>query len=271
MATPSELDQVKLRSKMVWSAGDFGKIAKYAEGPAAKFIAELPDLPGARVLDVACGTGNTAIPAARAGADVIGIDIVPHLLEQARERASREHLNAKFEEGDAEQLRFSDASFDILITMFGAMFAPHPDRVAAEMLRVVRPGGRIIMANWTPEGFAGRMFATGAKHVPPPPGVPAPTLWGREDIVRERLSGVERIEFQRRNALFDFDLPPAGVVNLFRTYFGPTMQMFAALDEHGKKALQEDFEQLWSSMNEADDPAQHTFVKGEYLQVTAYR
>jgi SAM-dependent methyltransferase len=271
MAAPSELDPVKLRSKMVWSSGDFGKIAKYAEVAASKFIDEIPDLAGARVLDVACGTGNTAIPAARAGAEVMGVDIVPHLLEQARQRAAREHLNAHFEEGDAEQLRFSDASFDILITMFGAMFAPHPERVASEMLRVVRPGGRIIMANWTPEGFAGRMFAASAKHVPPPPGIVPPTLWGREDVVRERLAGVERIEFRKRNALFDFDLPPAGVVHLFRTYFGPTMQTFAALDEQGQRALQHDLEQLWSSMNEAEDPTRQTFVKGEYLQVTVYR
>jgi SAM-dependent methyltransferase len=271
MATPSELDPVKLRSKMVWGSGDFGKIARYAEVAAAKFVAEIPDLAGARVLDLACGTGNSAIPAARAGAQVTGVDLVPQLLDQARERAAREHLDAHFEEGDAEQLRFPDASFDVLITMFGAMFAPHPERVASELLRVVRPSGRIIMANWTPEGFAGRMFATTAKHVPPPPGLQPPTLWGREDVVRERLAGAERIEFQRRNALFDFDLPPSGVVRLFRTYFGPTLHTFAALDEQGQKALQHDLEQLWSSLNEADDPTQHTFVKGEYLQVTAHR
>src|SRR5437879_4183122 len=149
MSTTPEVAQIKAVMKAVWTAGDFGQIAALSAKTAEEFVARTAITPGVRVLDVACGTGNTAIPAARAGADVIGVDIAPNLLAQARKRAAAENLPARFQEGDAEELAFADAHFDLVISMFGAMFAPRPDRVAAELLRVARPGATIAMANWT--------------------------------------------------------------------------------------------------------------------------
>ena len=180
--------QLKAGMKAAWMAGDFGQIAAYSAKSAEEFVERTSIIRGTRVLDVACGTGNVAIPAARAGAVVTGIDIAPNLLAQARARASGEQLQIQFHEGDAECLPYPDASFDVVLTMFGAMFAPRPEQVAAELLRVCRPGGLIAMANWTPEGFVGKTFQLTAKLAPPPPGVPAPVLWGDEDTVRQRFS-----------------------------------------------------------------------------------
>src|SRR6185295_16629248 len=191
----SELAALKTRLQAVWSAGDFGQIAKYYADDAADFIKRLDLKPGMTVLDVACGTGNLAIPAARTGASVTGVDIALNSVEQARENAKAEGLNAKFDEGDAEALSYEDASFDAVVTMFGAMFAPRPELVAAELKRVCRPGGFIAMANWTPSGLIGQMFKTIGGRVPPPAGMPSPILWGVEATVRERLNdGVSKLE-----------------------------------------------------------------------------
>ena len=193
-AAPS-MEQIKAGMRAAWIAGDFGVVAKTITGAAEEFIARL-DLPaGAHVLDVACGSGNLAIPAARRGWVVTGVDIAPNLLEQARERAKAEGLTAQFDEGDAEQMPYADASFDAVVTMFGAMFAPRPEVTAAELARVLKPGGLLAMANWNPAGFTGRMFKVNSTHVPPPPGVPPPVLWGDDATVRERLvGGFENIE-----------------------------------------------------------------------------
>src|SRR5918997_2114650 len=152
-----EMESLKTRLKAMWMAGDFGQVAKHIETGAEEFIARLALKPGVRLLDVACGSGNLAIPAARAGAIVTGVDIATNLLEQARARAESEGLKIQFDEGDAEKLPYADASFDIVVSMFGAMFAPRPELVAAELVRVCRPGGRIAVADWTPGGFVGRM------------------------------------------------------------------------------------------------------------------
>lgn len=154
-AVPSEIEALKARLKASWMAGDFGQIAKYSEPFAEQFITRRAIQPGMQVLDVVCGTGNLAIPAARAGAIVTGVDIATNLLEQARSRAKAEGLNIQFDQGDAEQLPYPDASFDFVVSMFGAMFAPRPEMVAAELVRVCRSGGRIAMANWTSDGFIG--------------------------------------------------------------------------------------------------------------------
>src|SRR5579859_6401869 len=200
-----ELDQLKQRMRSAWMAGDFGQIARYSTNAAEAFIDRLQIQPGSRVLDVACGTGNLAIPAARKGAQVWGVDIAPNLLEQARKRAAAEGLDATFEEGDAEQLPYPDAHFDVVMTMFGAMFAPRPELVAAELARVCRPGGIIAMANWTPEGFVAKQFALGNRYAPPPEGVPPPVLWGDEQVVRQRLGAVtSEIRTARRTADFDY-------------------------------------------------------------------
>lgn len=168
--TPVETDALAARTKATWMAGDFGKIAKSYEPGAAEFIERLHFQPGEQVLDVACGTGNLAIPAARSGAQVTGIDIAPNLVEQAQAWAHSEGLAIRFEEGNAEQMPYADASFDAVVTMFGAMFAPRPASTAAELVRVCRPGGRIAMANWMPDGFIGQMFKIIGKHVPPAQG-----------------------------------------------------------------------------------------------------
>ena len=263
-----EMETLKGRLRGMWIAGDFGQIAKMIEEGATEFVERLDLKPGMKVLDVATGTGNLAIPAAKKGADVTGIDIAPNLIDQANERATAEGLDAKFEVGDAEALPYEDNTFDVTMTMFGAMFAPRPDVTAAELIRVTKPGGLIAMANWTPEGFAGQMFKTNAKHVPPPPGMAPPVQWGTEDIVRERLSdGISDLKLTRRPIMFHYDFGPADVVEYFRTYFGPTQKAFESLDEAGQAALRADLEALWKEKNRATDGT--TEVESEYLEVLA--
>ena len=265
-----QFTQLKSALKSTWMAGDFGEIAKHTAKEGEEFISRLGISPAARVLDVACGTGNTAIPAARLGADVIGVDIAPNLLEQAAQRTASEQLRAHFQEGDAEQLPFGDAEFDYVVTMYGAMFAPRPDRVASELLRVCKPGGTIAMANWTPEGFVGKTFRAMSEHVPPPPGIPAPILWGREDVVHERLGrGTSSIRTERRPARFDYPFPPEEVVNFFRQYFGPTQVAFSKLDSEGQKKLTAVLTSLWREHNQS--PNGRTLVEAEYLEVHAMR
>lgn len=272
MDTAPPIQQIKAAMRATWMAGDFGVVAKTIAAGAEAFIAGLDVPPGAHVLDVACGTGNTAIPLARNGCIVTGVDIAPNLLVQARERAVAEGLAIAFDEGDAEQLPYADASFDAVTTMFGAMFAPRPELVAAEMARVLKPGGRLAMANWNPAGFTGQMFKVGSKHVPPPPGIAAPVLWGDDATVRQRLAQ-NFIDIQTELIPVDFDLPvnPAGAVAFFRKYFGPTQVAFSRLDGPGQAALAVDLEALWASANAAADPTSHTLIHNQYLQVCATR
>ena len=263
----SELSALKTKLKAVWSAGDFGQIAKYYVNDAADFINLKP---GMTVLDVACGTGNLAIPAARTGASVTGVDIAPNSVEQARQNAKAEGLNAKFDEGDAEALPYADASFDAVVTMFGAMFAPRPELVARELKRVCRPGGFIAMANWTPSGFIGQMFKITSTHVPPPPGMPAPVLWGVEETVRERLGeGISKLDTRLQKVTWVFPFSPAEVVEHFRLYYGPAQKALGSLDEEKGAALRKDLEGLFTTHNEATDGT--TRVEAEYLEVVAVR
>lgn len=265
----TEMDALKTKLRATWIAGDFGQIARYYVADAEKFVEGLNLTPGTSVLDVACGTGNTALPAARKGAVVTGVDIAPNLVEQARENAKQAGLNAKFDEGDAEALPYAADSFDTVITMFGAMFAPRPDLVASELKRVARPGGLIAMANWTPAGFIGQMFKTMSGHVPPPP-MPSPILWGVEETVRERFGeGISKLEMEPQIVRFVFPFSPAEVVEHFRLYYGPTQKAFGALDETKQAALRKDLEQLWSANNRATDGT--TLVESEYLRVKAIK
>ncbi len=264
------LTQLKQRMRGAWMAGDFGQIARYTAKSAQEFVGRLPIQPGTRVLDVACGTGNLAIPAARKGAQVCGVDIAPNLLEQARQRASDEGFTASFEEGDAEQLPYPDAHFDVVMSMFGAMFGPRPELVASELARVCRPGGTIAMANWTPESFVATQFAIGNRYVPPPAGIPAPVLWGDEQVVRQRLGlHTSSIRTDRQTVDFDYPFPPSEVVQFFRRYFGPTQVAFAKLPPDAQLAYTAELESLWQRQNEATDG--HTAVRAEYLQVIATR
>ena len=264
----SEMKDLKERLRATWNTGDYGVVAKGLESSAVEFLARIPFEPGTRLLDLACGSGQIAFPAVRAGAQVIGVDIAPNWIEQARARAKEEGLDVQFDEGDAEDLIYEDASFDLVISLIGVMFAPRPERVSAEMVRVCRPGGRIVMGNWTPEGFIGQMFKTSAKHVPPPSLMPSPLLWGKEDTVHERLrEGVADLQLTRRMYPFAYPFPPSGVVEFYAQYFGPTNRALATLDETGQMALRQDLEQLWEEHNKASDGT--TYVEAEILEVVA--
>jgi SAM-dependent methyltransferase len=264
-----DLEQLKSRLKATWMAGDFGQIANFTTKEGETFVARLGITPQSKVLDVACGTGNTAIPAARTGAEVIGVDIATNLLQAASKRAAADNLNIRFEEGDAEDLPFPDQAFDVVLTMYGAMFAPRPEKVAAELIRVCRAGGLIAMANWTPDGFVGKNFALMARMVPPPP-IPPPILWGDESVVRQRLaSGTKQITCVRQHANLVFPFPPKDVVAFFRQYFGPTQMAFSRLDEAGQAALAAQLEALYHEHNLSQNGG--TEVRGEYLEVCATR
>jgi SAM-dependent methyltransferase len=265
-----EFSQLKAAIKSAWMAGDFGQVAAYNTKLGEEFVKGTPIKSGEHILDVACGTGNVAIPAARAGAVVTGVDIAANLIEQARKRAAAEGLKIRFEEGDAEALPYGDREFDTVLTMFGAMFAPRPEKVAAELIRVCKPGGSIAMANWTPGGFVGKSFQVTAKFAPPPPGVPAPVLWGDEETVRQRFSsGIASLNMTRTRMAMEYPFGPKEVVGFFRQYFGPTQMAFARLDNSAKDALATELESLWAKHNTATDGS--TRVEIEYLDVRAVR
>lgn len=265
----TELESLKSRMKATWMSGDFDRVARVYAPCAAAFVGRLALEPGERVLDVACGSGNLSLPAARAGAVVTGIDIATNLVETARGRAQTEGLHVYFDEGDAEQMPYGDSSFDVVMTMFGAMFAPRPEKAAAELLRVCRTGGRVAMANWTPTGFIGQMFKATAAHVPPP-NIPSPLLWGDEVTVRARLrEGVSDLRLTRRTVAFRLPMTPGQTVDFFREWYGPTLRAFASLDEDGRAALRRDLTRLWSEHNLATDGTTH--VESEYLEVVATR
>ena len=265
-----EGDAIRERVRATWTAGDFDRIAVGFEQGAAEFVGRLCLKANDRVLDVACGTGNLTLPAARLGARVSGIDIAPIAITHLAQRADVEGLTIDAREGDAEALPFADGAFDTVMTMFGAMFAGHPGQAAAEMLRVTRSGGRIAMANWTPDGFVGEMLKITVGYLPPPPGVPSTLLWGVPEIVEERLgAGVRKLQFKRRAMVLAYPMSPEATVNLFRTWYGPTVRAFAALDEAGQRGLFNDMVKLWSSKNTAGASA--TRIESEFLEVIASR
>ena len=269
-AEPQPAEALRARVRATWTAGDFGRIAVGFEGGAAEFIERLELAPGERVLDVACGTGNLALPAARGGARVSAIDIAPDLVAQLAGRASVEGLGVDARVGDAEALPFADGRFDTVVTMFGAMFAAHPRAAADELLRVTRPGGRIAMANWAPDGFVGRMLKLTVGYVPPPPGMPSTLLWGDPRIVQDRLrAGVSQFRFKRRFMVLAYPFGPEQTVELFRTWYGPTVRAFGALGEERQRELFADLVQLWADHNLGGPDT--TRVESEYLEVVAVR
>ena len=266
-ATSPEMASLKSRLKSLWEAGDFSEIAKHIETTAADFVERLDIQPGTKVLDVACGSGNLAVLAAPKGADVTGVDIASNLVDSAKRRAESLGLNIRFDEGDAEDLPYEDNSFDLVMTMYGAMFAPRPDVVAGELVRVCKPGGRIAMANWTPDGFAGQMFKLSTKYLPPP-DMPPPVQWGVPDIVRERFGDrVTDLTMTPRMAEMIFEYPPEDVVALFKKFFGPTVTTFKVLPEEHHQALTDDMVNLWTEHNTKSDGT--TLTKSEYLEVMA--
>ncbi len=270
MSEVISLADLRTRVKNTWVAGDFGKIAEYLETHGEEFIARLNIQPGMRVLDVACGSGNLSIPAAKRGAVVTGVDIAPNLVEEARQRATHEKLNIQFDEGDAVELPYREAIFDLVVSMYGVMFAPAPEITAKELMRVCRPGGTIAMANWTPGGFIGQMLKTVSAQVPPPPGMMSPLLWGMEDTIKSRFTeGVQTIQSTPRKVYFDFPFSPAETVNFFITYYGPTNRAMASLPDDKKNGLRQSLVDLWTTNNQA--APNKTLVESEYLEVLITR
>ncbi len=199
-----------------------------------------------------------------------GVDIATNLLEQGRIRASSEGVTIQFDEGDAEELPYPDASFDLVVSMYGAMFAPRPERVTAELLRVCRPGGEIAMANWTPKGFIGQMFKVTSAHVPLPPGMTSPVLWGDETTMRQRFQdGIAELKMTPIRVPFRYPFSTPETVEFYRLYYGPTQRAFAALPEDKQVALRRDLEDHWAKHNRATDGT--TDVESEYLEVAATR
>lgn len=268
--TSPEMKALKSRLKATWESGDYGVFARYLEAGALDFLERLDLKPGERYLDVACGAGQLVIPAASMGADATGLDLAANLIAQARDRAVAQGLSAHFDEGDAEALPYHDASFDVVSSLVGAMFAPRPERVVAELLRVNRPGGRIVLGNWTASGFIGGMFKVMGRHVPPSPLMPSPMLWGNEETVKERLgAGVTQLKTERVMYPFAYPFAPAEVVNFFRQYYGPTNRAFAGLAEEQQAALQADLTDYWTEHNQATDNT--TRLESELLVVSAVR
>lgn len=266
-----DIHAVKARQKAMWESGDFGQVAKTIETVAAEFMSRLELPVGGKVLDAACGTGNLTVLAARRGCRVSGLDIAANLIAQARERAQRESLSIEFTEGDAEAMPYGDASFDAVVSMYGVMFAPRPEQVVKELRRVTKPGGFIAMANWTPEGFLGKMFDVFKAHLPPPPpGIPSTMLWGDEATVRDRLKSFESVQLTRRIAVMRYPFPPAETVEFFRRYYGPTGRAFESLGSQAQEALRRTLVELQTAHNVSPTP-ETTEVHAEYLEIVAVR
>jgi len=270
VSTAPDLEAIKAKQQQTWASGDYHEIATTIP-IISELLADAADLrAGSRVLDVAGGSGNTALAAARTGADVVSLDYVPALLERSKARATAEGLHYETVVGDAEAMPFDDASFDAVVSVVGVMFAPNHQRAADELLRVTRPGGTIALASWAPDSFIGDLFRTTAQHVPQPAGLQPPGLWGKEEHVRSLLGdGVTDLRAERRTYTFRYR-SPEHFVNVFRTYYGPTHKAFAALDEAGQERLSADLAAL---IERADrlDAEDAVAVPADYLEVIATR
>ena len=268
-AETPDLHAVTQIQQQVWSQGDFSVIGGTVV-LTAELLAETANVrAGERVLDVACGSGNTAIAAARrTWVPVVGLDYVPELLERGRERAAAERFQIEFVEGDAQELPFGDGEFDVVLSTYGAMFAPDQQRTADELLRVCRSGGRVGMANWTPEGLIGEMFRTVSAHAAPPPGVQPPSLWGTEERLRELFGDrISELRVERRTITQRFRSAEHWL-EVFRKWFGPVKMAFARVGEDGEEALARDLTELLERHNVDDETL---VLPAEYLEVVAVR
>jgi ubiquinone/menaquinone biosynthesis C-methylase UbiE len=267
-------------NKMLWEKGDFTKLAESMRNSGTALVAQLGISKGLKVLDLGCGDGTTALPEARLGAIVLGVDIASNLVAAGQLRATTEGLaNCTFAEGDASDLReLKDQSFDLVVSIFGAMFAPKPFDVAREMVRVTRPGGRIVMGNWIPGDptLVAQILKISSAYTPPPPdGFVSPMLWGVESHVIDRFTAAgvakEDISFSKETFLFELPTPPAELLGRFRTYYGPTMNAFEAAEKNGKTDdLQRELEELFNRENKSDSPG-GTVIHATYLKVTVIR
>ncbi|VWX63797.1 conserved hypothetical protein [Burkholderiales bacterium 8X] len=264
-----DFNALKERQKVAWASGDYAVIGTTLQ-LVGEQLAEAADLlHGERVLDVAAGNGNATLAAARRGARVTSTDYVPVLLERGAERAHAERLEVDFQVADVEALPFADASFDAVLSSFGVMFAPNHPQSAAEMARVCRPGGRIALANWTPEGFIGQLFKTLGKHLPPPAGLQSPSLWGVEPHLAE-LFGDKAASMNATRRIFNFRYRSAAhFIEVFKTWYGPVHKAFAALPADGAAALERDLTELLERLNRAG--SRSLVVPSEYLEVVVMR
>lgn len=266
---PPDFNVIKARQHATWASGDYSVIGTTLQ-IVGESLAEAVDIRGGeRVLDVAAGNGNATLAAARRFAQVVSTDYVSELLEKGAARARADGLAVTHQVADAEQLPFDDASFDVVLSTFGAMFAPQQERTAGEMLRVVRDGGRIGLANWTPEGFIGQLFEVIGAYVPPPPGLRSPLQWGTEPRIVE-LFGSQATALRCERRIFNFRyLSPAHWLQVFRDYYGPTHKAFAALDRKGRDALAADITALLERLNVGG--GRSLVVPSEYLEVAIAR
>ena len=264
-----DLAAIKQRQQATWASGDFAVVGVTLQ-VVGELLAEAADVrAGERVIDIAAGNGNATLAAARRFARVTSTDYVPALLDKGRARAAAEGLAIDFREADAEALPFPDGSFDLALSTFGVMFAPDQARAAAEMRRVVRPGGRIGMANWTTEGFIGQLFKTVGKHMPPPAGLASPLLWGNEDHVRQ-LFGADARQARITRKMFNFRYAsPSHWVHVFRDYYGPLNRAFAALAPPAADALEQDLLALIDRFNTAGPDSM--VAPAEYLEIVMTR
>jgi ubiquinone/menaquinone biosynthesis C-methylase UbiE len=263
-------------NKVLWEKGDFTQVAEAMRASGEALVARLGITPGARLLDLGCGDGTTALPAARLGADVLGVDIANNLVAAGNQRAQAEGLSScRFQEGDASHLDdLADGEFDLVVSIFGAMFAPRPFDVAKEMVRVTRPGGRIVMGNWIPGDptLVAQILKISSSYSPPPPeGFISPMTWGVEENVTERFgqAGIpaDRISFSRETYAFEYPAEPTELLATFRTFYGPTMNAFAAAEANGRtEELQRELAALFTGQNTSPDPAT-TSIPATYLQV----
>ncbi len=266
-------------NKALWEKGDFTRIAETMRESGEELVASLGVQPGTKLLDLGCGDGTTALPAARAGAEVLGVDIAANLVAAGNARAAEAGLeNLRFEEGDASDLGgLADESFDLVVSMFGAMFAPRPNDVASEMVRVTRPGGRIVMGNWIPGDptLVAQILKISAAYTPPPPeGFVSPVTWGLQEKVAERFGGAgirpDRIICERASWVFRHAGPPSEFLDIFRLYYGPTMNAFDAAAKDGREdELHAELARLFDAQNQAG--ADRTIIPATYLKVTAFK
>jgi SAM-dependent methyltransferase len=266
---PPNLTAAKTRQQGAWASGDYAVVGTTLQIVGEELCEALDIRSGQKVLDVAAGNGNVSLAAARRWCDVTATDYVPALLERARERADADRLDITFREADAETLPFPDASFDTVVSTFGVMFTPDQQRAASEMLRVCKPGGKIGLANWTPDGFIGQLFKTIGKHLPPAAGVKSPAQWGTRDRLNE-LFGTQAssIAATERNFVFRYRSPDHWL-EIFKTYYGPVLKAFAALPPEGQSALDGDIRRLIGQFNRSGDAT--IVVPGAYLEIVIAR
>jgi ubiquinone/menaquinone biosynthesis C-methylase UbiE len=268
-AAAVDLKAVKTRQHGAWSSGDYAVVGTTLQIVGEELCEALDLRAGQKVLDVAAGNGNVSLAAARRWCDVVASDYVPALLDRARQRAEAERLDITFREADAEALPFADGSFDAVVSTFGVMFTPDQDRAAAEMVRVCRPGGKIGLANWTPEGFIGQLFKTIGRHVPPPAGTKSPALWGTRARLAELFEPqAASIKSAQRNFVFRYRSPQHWL-EVFRAYYGPLLKAFAALAPAAQADLERDITTLIADFNRSGDAS--VVLPGEYLEVVVTR